>query len=398
MAFVLRGVMNFADGRWSGSWTAGESSAESPFSYACASPPSEAKVEVKTVGEVRAFPVSSSWKGCFSYTAPGKLSKSIADHFSITLRPPEYEGAALRAEGSGRNQVGQYVLVGALDTASGILQVERRYTESKVSKAGKPRVPRQPRAAAAAVVDAPSGPDPSNSASARRSSGRPVKRPRRAFDESGSITPRADDAGEAAYSGDEQPSLAAARFVNPVPGDGPAASPALVGRSPGGGGAGAAPGRARAASISVPTTGSVAALVGGKGGGSGKKHQVRAGTWSAAATLGRQAGAAAGEIYEGELLGGLPQGFGTCVYRNGLMYEGQWVAGRECGQGVISGSDDAVIFQGEVHDGLPHGTGTRPHVRSAVGSLRRCCFSFLRFRGDRYLLLWERGSLCWPVA
>ncbi|RYG44993.1 hypothetical protein EON67_11110 [archaeon] len=36
------------------------------------------------------------------------------------------------------------------------------------------------------------------------------------------------------------------------------------------------------------------------------------------------AGVLAGELYEGEMASGKPHGHGTCVYRNGLMYEGQW--------------------------------------------------------------------------
>ena len=116
----------------------------------------------------------------------------------------------------------------------------------------------------------------------------------------------------------------------------------------------------------------MAAAVSQPGGGrGGKKPQSRSSAWAAAAVLGREAGAAVGELYEGEMLGGAPHGTGTCVYRNGLMYEGQWVAGRETGLGVISGSDDVVLYQGEVVDGLPHGSGELSGTYKAGATLDR---------------------------
>lgn len=339
MAFVLRGAVAFGAGRWTGSWVTGDSPTSLPFSYALQTPLGE-QFEVVAAGEKRSFPVSSSWKGSFSYSpGSGKPAKSVGDTFSLELRPPEYEGAAIRAEGSGRNPVGQYVLVGALDAGSGVLQVERRYTESSKAAKARPRGPRPPRA--------PAGVDAAEAAEAlRRSSGRPVKRPRRALDEDGSE--RADDDGGGAAGGSSAFESGGAAGE-----PGAAAAPrSATGdnlRAAGGSVSALGSGRARAAAAVGPAVGS----------SKGKKVAPKAGAWSAATVLGRDAGAAAGELYEGELLGGMPQGVGTCVYRNGLMYEGQWVSGRESGQGVISGSDDVVLYQGEVLDGLPHGTGAR---------------------------------------
>lgn len=335
MAFVLRGAVAFGAGRWTGSWVTGDSPTALPFSYALQTPLGE-QFEVVAAGEKRSFPVTTSWKGAFTFSpGPGKAAKSIGDLFSLELRPPEYEGAAIRAEGKGRNPVGQYVLVGALDAGSGVLQVERRYTESGKAKVGKPRGPRPPRAQAGGdATDAAEA----AAAALRRSSGRPVKRPRRPFDEDEAERVDAEGGGatggggscEAGDASGELPSAAAPRS---------AAGDSL--RGVGGSAVSGLGVRARAASTAAAPAGSSSS----KG---GKKAPPKAGAWSAAAVLGRDAGAAAGELYEGELLGGLPQGVGTCVYRNGLMYEGQWVAGRECGQGVISGGDDVVLYQGEV--------------------------------------------------
>ena len=96
---------------------------------------------------------------------------------------------------------------------------------------------------------------------------------------------------------------------------------------------------------------------------SGPLRSVRRGVssspvWYAAHTLPSDAGEAAGEIYEGELVGGRPHGFGTAIYRNGLMYEGSWSRGREHGWGIVSDVDDTVVYAGEVADGVPHGRGT----------------------------------------
>ncbi len=104
------------------------------------------------------------------------------------------------------------------------------------------------------------------------------------------------------------------------------------------------------------------------------RKQARSGAWAAASVMHRDAGAATGEIYEGDLMHGMPHGTGVCVYRNGLMYDGQWVAGRESGQGIISDPDDVVVYQGEVLDGTPHGAG-----------------AYFYASGDRYTGHWKDG-------
>lgn len=355
MAFVLKGVISWQSGLWSGSWTSGDATVESPFSYDLQSMPAGSFLDVLAAGEKRKFPVISAWKGTFSFTAaPGKPAKAIPDHFTLELRPPDYDGAAIRAEGSGRNPVGQYTLVGALDAASGVLEVERRYggADGKATKTPKRRVPKPPRTAAAEAAapgDAPYAGDAA--AVARRSSGRPVKRRRRSLSEDGSgggLVGEGDDVSGG--EGGPPPAPTASRAVAGAAGSSAASSlheyPA-AGRL-------ASPGAALASGRASSRAAAAASLPAGRG---GKKPQSRSSAWVAAAVLGREAGAAAGELYEGEMLGGAPHGAGTCVYRNGLMYEGQWVAGRETGLGVISGSDDVVLFQGEVADGLPHGSG-----------------------------------------
>nr|UMO79879.1 morn repeat domain [Pandoravirus aubagnensis] len=49
------------------------------------------------------------------------------------------------------------------------------------------------------------------------------------------------------------------------------------------------------------------------------------------------------DVYEGELKGGRPDGFGTMTYTNGTRYEGEWKGGRRYGRGTfIDGHDDST--------------------------------------------------------
>ena len=116
--------------------------------------------------------------------------------------------------------------------------------------------------------------------------------------------------------------------------------------------AAAAEGMAAGASsaLSVAAANAAAGLSGGLG---------RA-TAAVATIAGGPGGGAGGcAVYEGETLpNGAPHGYGTAVYTNGLMYEGTWSHGRECGWGVLTDGSDAPLYRGEVSDGAFNGGGT----------------------------------------
>lgn len=46
-----------------------------------------------------------------------------------------------------------------------------------------------------------------------------------------------------------------------------------------------------------------------------------------------------GGTYQGEMVGGKPQGKGRAVYKNGDWYEGEYVKGKRQGQGTYTFSD-----------------------------------------------------------
>lgn len=76
--------------------------------------------------------------------------------------------------------------------------------------------------------------------------------------------------------------------------------------------------------------------------------------------------------YEGDLLRQEPSGYGTCVYRSGLMYEGGWHQGREHGWGVLSDAHDATLY-------VPAWSQCPRHacVTVGIGVLLRC-----RYEGE----------------
>ncbi|QIB27932.1 copper amine oxidase N-terminal domain-containing protein [Caloranaerobacter azorensis] len=60
--------------------------------------------------------------------------------------------------------------------------------------------------------------------------------------------------------------------------------------------------------------------------------------------------------YEGELLNGIPNGYGKCVWNNGDIYEGNWFDGQKSGQGkYIWANGD--IYEGNWHEGRIYGKG-----------------------------------------
>lgn len=64
-----------------------------------------------------------------------------------------------------------------------------------------------------------------------------------------------------------------------------------------------------------------------------------------------------GESYSGSLLGNAPEGFGTYVWSDGCLYEGDWRRGMRHGNGRISWPSGAV-YEGEFSGGYLHGEGT----------------------------------------
>lgn len=64
-------------------------------------------------------------------------------------------------------------------------------------------------------------------------------------------------------------------------------------------------------------------------------------------------------VYEGDMVHGMRDGRGVCLYNNGLLYEGEWKDDREHGHGTLRTSDrKMIIYQGEWERGRLHGRGT----------------------------------------
>jgi len=62
--------------------------------------------------------------------------------------------------------------------------------------------------------------------------------------------------------------------------------------------------------------------------------------------------------YKGEVSEGKPNGKGKATFRNGGMYEGDWVNGKQEGYGKEFYPDGILRYEGEYKKGLRHGTGT----------------------------------------
>jgi len=62
--------------------------------------------------------------------------------------------------------------------------------------------------------------------------------------------------------------------------------------------------------------------------------------------------------YIGEVSEGKPHGKGKAVFRNGGIYEGDWVKGKQEGIGKEYYPDGTLRFEGEYKNGVRHGTGT----------------------------------------
>jgi hypothetical protein len=62
--------------------------------------------------------------------------------------------------------------------------------------------------------------------------------------------------------------------------------------------------------------------------------------------------------YIGDVKEGKPNGKGKAVFRNGGMYEGDWVNGKQEGYGKEYYPDGTLRYEGEYLNGLRHGEGT----------------------------------------
>jgi hypothetical protein len=76
-------------------------------------------------------------------------------------------------------------------------------------------------------------------------------------------------------------------------------------------------------------------------------------------TKGSSSSAPSYVVYEGEMQDSLRWGYGTCLYNNGMLYEGEWKRNKEHGKGTLMTSDRSrVIYEGEWERGRMHGKGT----------------------------------------
>ena len=64
-----------------------------------------------------------------------------------------------------------------------------------------------------------------------------------------------------------------------------------------------------------------------------------------------------GEVYEGDVVEGAREGVGICLFPNGLLYQGQWLQGKEHGTGKLMTHGRKVIYEGEWSEGKMNGKG-----------------------------------------
>ena len=63
-----------------------------------------------------------------------------------------------------------------------------------------------------------------------------------------------------------------------------------------------------------------------------------------------------GDVFSGELVNGVPNGYGTYIASNGWKYEGDYKNGSRHGEGVLTFSDGSV-YSGLFKNNLPNGKG-----------------------------------------
>lgn len=115
--------------------------------------------------------------------------------------------------------------------------------------------------------------------------------------------------------------------------------------------------------------------------------------------LALEAGPLAGDLYEGEMKGGVPDGTGTVIYRSGYMYEGEFSRGVESGWGVLSDPTDITVYEGEVQDGAITGYGTFKFETGAMYTgqwregLFHGCGAYTQPDGSKFEGQWDEGLL-----
>ncbi|CFX98351.1 MORN motif [Syntrophomonas zehnderi OL-4] len=70
--------------------------------------------------------------------------------------------------------------------------------------------------------------------------------------------------------------------------------------------------------------------------------------------------------YIGEISEGKPNGKGKAIFRNGGIYEGDWVKGKQEGYGREYYPDGTLRYEGEYKNGLRHGTGTAYYKNGSI--------------------------------
>ena len=106
-----------------------------------------------------------------------------------------------------------------------------------------------------------------------------------------------------------------------------------------------------------------------------------------------------GNIYEGDLQDGKPDGHGIMKYSNGDLYFGQWKDGRQNGHGTMK-YFSGRLYDGEWKDGEQHGHGTMKYVNGKFydGEWKNGSFDgkgIVKYaNGSVYNGEWEAGTPC----
>lgn len=71
-----------------------------------------------------------------------------------------------------------------------------------------------------------------------------------------------------------------------------------------------------------------------------------------------------GDVYEGEIEDGKPDGQGKMTYFNGIIYEGEFKSGKPDGLGKVTYAE--AFYEGEFKDGKPNGQGRIKHANGNI--------------------------------
>ena len=111
-----------------------------------------------------------------------------------------------------------------------------------------------------------------------------------------------------------------------------------------------------------------------------------------------------GESFDGEFFMDVFQGKGTMRYKNGDVYEGNWVKGLRSGSGTLTGPDGKVKYQGEWINNYPANDPAANRVLKGFltipwGSSREETDRAMKARpGNFRTSFWYQGSLYWGFA